>query len=120
MIQLIENDAADIFTTDVVAAILMASTKSNYSWDLEIKMYEGKIFIDKRQEDQETNILNYQTVCETAIEYQPMDDQSINGIKSLMHEAQKINNTWLNQCQNQNVASQVQLEEENPFIETEN
>jgi hypothetical protein len=27
---------ADIFTTDVVAAILMCSENSNYSWDIEI------------------------------------------------------------------------------------
>lgn len=58
MIKLIEEEAADIFTTDVVAAVLMCSTKSNYSWDIEIKKADGIIIIDKRTEDSESNILN--------------------------------------------------------------
>lgn len=52
----------------------MCSTKSNYSWDIEIKKYENKIFIDKRQEDLDKNILNYMTVNETALDGQPIDD----------------------------------------------
>jgi len=51
MVELIENDAADIFTTDVIASAMMCATKSNYSWDIEIKKYGNKIFIDKRQDD---------------------------------------------------------------------
>jgi len=51
MVELIENNAADIFTTDVVAAALMVITKSNYSFDLEIKKFNGKLFIDKRTGD---------------------------------------------------------------------
>ena len=66
MIKLIEEEAADIFTTDVVAAVLMCSTKSNYSWDIEIKKADGIIIIDKRTEDSESNILNGTTVCETS------------------------------------------------------
>jgi translation initiation factor 3 subunit D len=61
MKELMEQDVADIYTTDVVAAILMCSTKSNYSWDIEIKKFDGKIFIDKRQDDAENNILNNTT-----------------------------------------------------------
>ena len=69
MVDLIEEDVAYIFTTDAVAATLMCATKSNYSWDIEIKKYENKIFIDKRQdEDSENNILNFYTVNETAID----------------------------------------------------
>jgi len=48
MIGLMENNVADIFTTDVIAAALMSATKSNYSWDVEIKKFGNKIFIDKR------------------------------------------------------------------------
>ena len=58
--ELIEKNVADIFTTDVIAAVLMCSTKSNYSWDVEIKKYENKIFIDKRQDETlANNILCY-------------------------------------------------------------
>jgi len=97
----------------------MCSTKSNYSWDIEIKKYENKIFIDKRQDNTE-NILSYPTVCETAVDYQPFDDSTINGIKPLMKEARKINETWLNISQNRNVATTIPLENENPFLEDEN
>lgn len=48
-----EENKADIFTTDVIAAALMASTKSNYSFDVEIKKFRDKIFIDKRFEEEE-------------------------------------------------------------------
>ena len=71
MVELIEEDVADIFTTDVVAATLMCATKSNYSWDLEIKKYEDKIFIDKRNDeeaDNQENILDFYTVNETALD----------------------------------------------------
>lgn len=71
MIELIENGAADIYTTEAVASVVMCATKSNYSWDLEVKVLNGMIFIDKRNDEPENNILNYLTVCETSIEHQP-------------------------------------------------
>ncbi len=37
-----------------------------------------------------------------------------------MKEARKINETWLNISQNRNVATTIQLENENPFLEDEN
>jgi hypothetical protein len=39
--------------------------------------------------------LNYQTVGETAVEHQPNDDKTINGIKALMREAQGISESFL-------------------------
>lgn len=67
--KLIEDEEADIFTTDEVAAVLMTSTKSNYSWDVEIKKADGFIFIDKRDKNRNDNILNFQTVCESSQEH---------------------------------------------------
>ena len=127
MIELIEKDAADVYTTDSIAALLMNSTKSNYSWDVEIKKFQGKIFIDKRHEEEDDdnkhgeyfNILDYDTVCETALDHQPMDDNTINGIRPLMKEAKKINNAFLNQCLSADPTKQIQLNDENPFIENE-
>lgn len=100
MVELIEQDKADIFTTDVIAAVLMTSQKSNYSFDVEIKKFGNKFFIDKRIEEEDEdepniivpdNILDYDTVCETSIDHQPVDDETINGIWPLMKEAKKIN-----------------------------
>jgi len=105
MVELMENNVADIFTTDVIAAALMCATKSNYSWDIEIKKYGDKIFMDKRQDDDiENNILNFHTVGETAVEHQPNDDTSVNGIKQLMREAKSINDSFMHYSQNPDVA----------------
>lgn len=117
MLELIEDGAADVYTTEAVASVLMCATKSNYSWDLEIKVCDGTIFIDKRAEEPEQNILNYLTVCETSLDYQPNADNTINGIRPLMKEARRVNNSWMNAALSQNVASQHQFDEENPFIE---
>lgn len=98
MVELMQKEVADIYTTDVIVAAIMCAGKSNYSWDIEIKKLGSYIFIDKRQDeksnkgdrnddDKDYNILNYQTVGETALEHQPNDDKTINGIKSLMREA---------------------------------
>lgn len=128
MVELMEKEEAEIFTTDVVAAVLMCSTKSNYSWDIEIKKVDGIIIIDKRTDDTDSgaldaddkmNVLNYQTVCETALEQQPADNDTINGIKSLMKEAQAISNNWLNGAQRAG-DDKLKLEHPDPFIEEEN
>jgi len=125
MVELIEQNKADIFTTDVIASALMCATKSNYSWDIEIKKFGDKIFIDKRADDEDDdvqnprNILDFETVNETALEHQPSDDTSINGIWPLMKEAKNINNSFLNCCRSDDVTQTVQLENENPFIEVE-
>jgi len=128
MVELMENEEAEIFTTDVVASVLMCSTKSNYSWDIEIKKVDGIIIIDKRTDDTDTgaldtddklNILNYQTVCETALEHQPTDNDTVNGIKKLMKEAQPVNNNWLNQASRPG-EDKLKFEHADPFIEDEN
>lgn len=103
----------------------MSATKSNYSWDFEVKKFNGKLFIDKRHRDPENkeeqpNILDYLTVDETALENQPLDDETLNGIWPLMREAKSINDSFLNACQNKDVTKIVTLDNENPFLEDEN
>ena len=126
MVDLIEKEVADIYTTDVIAAAIMCSTKSNYSWDIEVKKFGSQIFIDKRQEDdeddkqQQRNILDYDTVCETSLDHQPSDDQSINGIWPLMKEARQISDSFLHYAHSTDISQTVRLEDENPFIEDEN
>jgi hypothetical protein len=117
MCELIESKAADIFTTDEVAAVLMLCSKSNYSWDIEIKNFGGMIFLEKREDDSNDNILNYDTVCETALEHQPIDKaDSVNGIRNLMKEARDINNSWLHEGLANDIQP-VNLENDNPFLE---
>jgi translation initiation factor 3 subunit D len=61
--RLAKENKADIFATETAATAIMTSTKSNYSWDVIIKKYQDKLFIDKRDEQ---NMLDYLTVNETA------------------------------------------------------
>ena len=49
------------------------------------------LFIDKRDEEGAQNMLDMQTVGETAQpDYSPLDDDSINGTRQLMKESAKV------------------------------
>jgi hypothetical protein len=61
--RLAKENAADIFATEVAIAAIMTSAKSLYSWDVIIKKYQDKLFIDKRDEP---NMLDLLTVNETS------------------------------------------------------
>lgn len=68
----------------------MTAPKSQYSWDVIIKKYQDKLFIDKRDEH---NMLDLLTVNETSQE-QPTDDDTVNGVRQIMKEATNINIAW--------------------------
>lgn len=92
----------------------MTSPKSLYSWDVIIRKYQDKLFIDKRDEQ---NMLDFLTVNETSHENQPMDDDTINGVKQLMQEAVNVNNSW--RYQQYIKDKKFDLPEKDPFIEVE-
>ena len=92
--RLAKENKADIFATEVAAAAIMTAPKSLYSWDVVIRKFQDKVFIDKRDEP---NILDWLTVNETSHENQPMDDETINGVRELMKEAVRANNSVLYQ-----------------------
>jgi len=51
------------------------------------------MFIDKRDDE---NMLDFQTVSETAnIEFQPFDEDGVNGVRQLMKEAARTSNDFL-------------------------
>ena len=69
----------------------MCSTRAVYSWDVCIKKFQNMLFIDKRDEEGAQNMLDMQTVGETAQpDYSPLDDDSINGTRQLMKESAKV------------------------------
>jgi len=54
------------------------------------------LFIDKRDEEGSQNMLDMQTVSESAPnDYSPLDDDSINGVRQLMKETVKVHNEIL-------------------------
>jgi len=76
--RLAQENKADIFATDIAISAIMTAPKSLYSWDVIIKKYQDKLFIDKRDDE---NILEFLTVNETSHENQPVDDESVNGVR---------------------------------------
>ena len=57
----------------------MTAPKSQYSWDVIIKKYQNKLFIDKRDDP---NMLDLLTINETAQHNdQATDDDTVNGIR---------------------------------------
>jgi len=48
--RLAKENKADVFATDTAIAAIMTSPKSLYSWDVIIRKYQDKLFIDKRDE----------------------------------------------------------------------
>lgn len=85
--RLASENKADIFATETAVAAIMTAPKSLYSWDVVFKKYQEKLFIDKRDDQ---NMLNMLTVNETSHESQPVDDDSVNGVKQIMEEARKV------------------------------
>jgi len=76
---------AQVFMTDVAAAAIMCASKAVFSWDLVLKKVQNFIFIQKRDEE---NILDWQTVAETAQQdFQPLDIDGPNGVRFIMKEA---------------------------------
>lgn len=112
--ELAQEGKAQIFATDLAAAALMTSSKAQYSWDLVIKKFGEVLFIDKRDEE---NMLDWQTVSETAgVEFQPLDEDGINGVRQLMKESARTGNDFLAHMQSKTFK---ELDQEDPFLEDE-
>lgn len=56
------NEAGNVYATDAILALLMASTRSVYSWDIVIQKFNGMVFMDKRED----STFDFLTVSETA------------------------------------------------------
>ncbi len=90
--RLAQENKADIFATELAVSAIMTAPKSLYSWDVVIKKHQNKVFIDKRDE---ANTLDNLTVNETSHENQPVDDDSVNGVRQIMEEASRVQKQFL-------------------------
>ena len=62
-------------------------------------------------------MLDYMTVNETSHDTQPIDDDSINGVRQMMSEAVSVNHSLIyQQCSKD---KKFDLQEKDPFIEVE-
>ena len=101
------KEVADVrvFATDAVLAVIMAATRSKFSWDLVVTRVGDRLFLDKRT----GSTIDYVTCNETAKDDRGDDDPlSINSAAKLTSEATYIN---------QNFSQQVLTEQALPFEE---
>merc|ERR1712137_128496 len=87
------QSTGNVFATDSILSLLMASPRSVIPWDIVIQKIGSKVFLDKR-EGSKIDILS---VSETAVEPPTDDKDSINSATSLSREATLINQYFARQ-----------------------
>lgn len=91
---LIENNAGQVFITDIIMATIMTMTRSVYPWDVFItKTADGKIIFDKSND----SALEKITANENAAENMPDEEESEDSSKHpkrLMDEALRVNRAF--------------------------
>uniref|UniRef100_A0A0M3JXP7 Eukaryotic translation initiation factor 3 subunit D n=1 Tax=Anisakis simplex TaxID=6269 RepID=A0A0M3JXP7_ANISI len=93
--QLAQEDAGNVFATDMILATLMAATRSVYSWDVIAYRVGDKLFFDKRDTGGFSNPVDALTVSETSTDAPQSDDPtSINHPRNLATEALYINQNF--------------------------
>lgn len=103
-----------VYTTDTLLTVLMSSTRSVYPWDIVIEKNGNQIFIDKRSNNVEIDLL---TVNETARE-PPLLDNTRNSMQSLRKEATIVNQAFSQQVLRSSARDgKFEFEHPNPFQE---
>jgi translation initiation factor 3 subunit D len=112
IIQKLSGEAScksNVFATDRILALLMASPKSVNSWDIIVRKDGNKIFLDKRALSQ----IDFLSVYETSNERFPEEIDSINHPINLSKEATEINENF---CLQVLKAPESTFSESNPFV----
>lgn len=93
--KLAQENAGNVFATDMILATLMGATRSVYSWDVIAYRVGDKLFFDKRDTGGFSNPVDALTVSETATDAPQSDDlTSINHPRNLATEALYINQNF--------------------------
>eukprot|EP00190_Bangiopsis_sp_CCMP1999_P003068 CAMPEP_0198730986 /NCGR_PEP_ID=MMETSP1475-20131203/27434_1 /TAXON_ID= ORGANISM="Unidentified sp., Strain CCMP1999" /NCGR_SAMPLE_ID=MMETSP1475 /ASSEMBLY_ACC=CAM_ASM_001111 /LENGTH=530 /DNA_ID=CAMNT_0044493879 /DNA_START=52 /DNA_END=1644 /DNA_ORIENTATION=+ len=114
--ELASEGTGNVFATGTILALLMASTRSAYPWDIVVQRVGDMLFFDKRDGSR----IDLQSVNETAHD-QPKDeknasaDESINTMQSLALEATLINQNFSQAMLEQ--GERYRFPEPNPFVE---
>lgn len=109
--RLAENNEGQVFATDTILALLMASTKSVDSWDILVRKENGKIFLDKRP----LSLIDLMTVNETSSQPPSSEDpNSANHPLKLSKEASLVNHNF---SQFVLTGNQIRFGEDNPFLD---
>lgn len=108
-----EENAATIFATDSIIALLMCTTKSVNPWDIIINKSGNQIFFDKR----DGGPLDYVTVDENSFEppSDSTDKTNINSSHNLSIEATYINQNFAANAVAESDPKKTNFENPNPF-----
>lgn len=79
-----------VVITDRILSLIMASTRSVYSWDIVVIKKDGKIYFDKRNHKQRVDILSVDETSRTPPEISE-DPNDINSEYNLSMEATRVN-----------------------------
>jgi translation initiation factor 3 subunit D len=94
--QLAQKDAAQVFATDAILAVLMCTTRSVNSWDIILERRGNQLFLDKR----DSGPFDYVTVHENASDPPADSDDptNVNSASSLSLEATYITRNFSSQA----------------------
>jgi len=114
--KLLNENAGNVYATDAILAVLMASIVSIYSWDLKVKVIEKgdeKVLVfDKR----DGSFFDYLDVNENSNET-PLDEDELtaNTVENLSKEALGLNCNFSQQILLKNEAQTLKFPKSNPF-----
>jgi translation initiation factor 3 subunit D len=91
-----EASGKTVIITDTVLAVLMASTRSVYSWDISITKKGNSLVIDKR----ENSSLEQLSVNENSMDPPTEDKESMNSSVALCMESTFVEKVFKNQSVN--------------------
>lgn len=104
-----KSDVGNVYATDAILALLMASTRSVNPWDIVVSSVGGKLFFDKR----DGKYFDHEAVNETAFEGPVTEDVlDLNHPDNLAVEATLVKRYFSEQIVKEVVRK---LENENPF-----
>lgn len=111
--RLSRSDEFNVFGTDVILSLLMAASRSVYSWDIVVVRLGNKLFFDKRSKSD----IDYPTVSETAVEPPQDEGNHMNSPKKLSLEAMYVNRSFGQQVLRHNDTKFAMKNPRIPFID---
>ncbi|TMS34609.1 hypothetical protein L596_002164 [Steinernema carpocapsae] len=119
MQKLAQEDAGNVFATDIILATLMSANRSVYSWDIIAHRVGNKLFFDRRDTSGFSNPVDALTVSETSVDPPGFDAAGINNARDLATEALYINQNFRRQVLKRNEDTYKFENESIPFDDEE-
>mmetsp|Transcript_48955 Transcript_48955/g.122664 ORF Transcript_48955/g.122664 Transcript_48955/m.122664 type:complete len:576 (-) Transcript_48955:1732-3459(-) len=110
--EFLADDSVQVIVTDSILSMMMAASRSVYSWDIIVIVAEGKIVLDKREDAPDLLTVNENAQEPPAQDAKPEFNQP----QRLAFEASLINQNFSQQVLDK-TSPPVDLKEKNPFAQ---